>query len=292
MATKSKATAPVERSYQEKIQEARQVFDSFHATGKGRILPIPPERVLTAGEPLQNIGFLSDCVVAAVFDEGRCVIVDHTRVDHNYGNPITTHHALTGFPWTECFRPVPSGPNKASIREQLGDPVARPDLHTRQLGGIIRAALKGDYVDDPDFQRGYVWTQRDKEAFLEALFAGRPIGSFIFVDYPYEVHQGAQVVLDGKQRLSALTEFMCSQVPVFGKYIHELSPGDRDYIRGVTVQVGVLSATDVSRADLLRVFLEQNTAGVPQSEEHLEHVRKLLRAEQAAAAALENKAST
>ncbi len=47
------------------------------------------------------------------------------------------------------------------------------------------------------------------------------------------------------------------------------------------VQIARVDEDRYTRADLLRIFLEVNAGGVPQSDEHLNHVRELLAAEEA-----------
>ncbi len=46
-----------------------------------------------------------------------------------------------------------------------------------------------------------------------------------------------------------------------------------------SVQVAEIDGSIVSKVDILRTFLELNSSGVPQTEEHIARARKLLEAE-------------
>ena len=128
---------------------------------------------------------------------------------------------------------------------------------------------------DPDYQRGYVWTQEDKEKLIDSIFNNVDIGKFVFVhrrnysdpDSPlYEV-------LDGKQRITALCEFYENKFPYKGKYYNDLS--DRDKWHFCDYSVNVAEVEQADKATILKYFLMINTGGKAISEEHLHKVRKL-----------------
>lgn len=56
------------------------------------------------------------------------------------------------------------------------------------------------------YQRDYVWSQEDKESLIDSIFNHIEIGKFVLVFKGYEGDM--YEVLDGKQRLSALQEFL------------------------------------------------------------------------------------
>lgn len=75
-----------------------------------------------------------------------------------------------------------------------------------------------DFDLDPPFQRGYVWTLEQKIAYLEYLFRGGESGMNIYLNHSnwMNFRKGGRLVLvDGKQRLNAVTEFLEDKVPVF-----------------------------------------------------------------------------
>lgn len=134
-------------------------------------------------------------------------------------------------------------------------------------------------VDNPDYHRGYVWTLDDKVALIDSVMNDRAIGSFIFIEYPLSVYDGRLEVMDGKQRLNAITEFYCSHFPYKGKYYHQMSNFDRDKFDSTLLQHAQLDDVKLTTADKLQIFLDVNCAGVPQTAEHLKFVKAKLEAE-------------
>ena len=65
----------------------------------------------------------------------------------------------------------------------------------------------GKQIDlDPEFQRRNVWNTRSKSLFIESLFLGIPIPQILLSSRPSQ--KSSFLVLDGKQRLLAIKEFI------------------------------------------------------------------------------------
>lgn len=90
---------------------------------------------------------------------------------------------------------------------------------------------------NPFYQRGYVWTKKQKIAYIEYQLKGGFSGKDIFWNCPTwmnfkNITQGNILQLvDGKQRIEAVLGFLNNKVPAFGlKYsefedtIHSLEP--------------------------------------------------------------------
>lgn len=82
---------------------------------------------------------------------------------------------------------------------------------------------------DPKFQRHNVWTNEQKRELIESLLMGIPIP----VIYVFENEQGIKQMVDGRQRVSAIIEFMnngfaldgLKMLPDFnGKKFNDLAP--------------------------------------------------------------------
>ena len=56
----------------------------------------------------------------------------------------------------------------------------------------------------PSYQRGNVWSQKQKSELIESILMGIPLPIMYF----FEDKNGIKQVVDGKQRLSALFDFM------------------------------------------------------------------------------------
>jgi uncharacterized protein with ParB-like and HNH nuclease domain len=81
---------------------------------------------------------------------------------------------------------------------------------------------------NPDYQRGYVWSQYQKEKYLEFIFHGGETGKDIYFNHPNNINDNGNSIwydtyelVDGKQRLNAVIEFLNNKVLVFGKYKYQ-----------------------------------------------------------------------
>lgn len=82
----------------------------------------------------------------------------------------------------------------------------------------------GKQIDlDPDFQRRNVWSAKAKSAFIESIFLGVPIPQVLLSSR--RETKNAYIVLDGKQRLTTIKEFLD------GKYLN----GKKFNLRSLTV---------------------------------------------------------
>lgn len=254
-----------EPTLEEKIQEAYNTFVKSDDTDERYKTAIPASRLLKAGDKVYY-GSLQDPTVVGVFDEGRIVVFSHHHVVTRHGQTEDFGLQYRAVYWTEVL-PRTEGASQFGKESRIYGAYLNSTLKS-----IITRGLRG--VDDsPKYQRDYVWTAQDKENFLESVFGARELGRFIFIERPYP-HMTQ--VLDGKQRLNCLMEFVTSQIPYRGVYWHDLSWRDRHLFEGRSIQYADLKEERFTQADLMEIFLEVNIAGVPQSEEHLANVRKML----------------
>lgn len=131
---------------------------------------------------------------------------------------------------------------------------------------------------DPDYQRGLVWDERDKEYLLDSVFHdGIEIGRFVFVclsneeqverDYTYEI-------LDGKQRLNCLCEFYENRFSYKGLYFNDLNPYDKNTFFNKKIAIG--EARDLTREEKLQLFLAVNRGGKAMNDTHMKRVEDML----------------
>lgn len=103
------------------------------------------------------------------------------------------------------------GVNTTIDLEMLTDPPRgrRTDMDMWDPG---REELCGYFI--PDFQRPLVWTETQKERFIESALLGLSLGTIVVVDAmnlpmqsPNRFARLDRVLLDGQQRLSAITDY-------------------------------------------------------------------------------------
>ena len=130
---------------------------------------------------------------------------------------------------------------------------------------------------DPDYQRGYVWNDTDKELLLDSVFKNIDIGKFVLIhlsDEEWHERGLGYEILDGKQRLSTLIEFYENKLTYKGKYYNDLSRKDK---RAFTEhQVAVAEVREMDKQTVLKYFLMLNRTGKSMDESHLIEVEKML----------------
>ena len=131
---------------------------------------------------------------------------------------------------------------------------------------------------DPDFQRGHVWDDTKRVRYVEFVLRGGRSGRDLFTNCPgwNRGRTGNYVLVDGKQRLEAVTRFLHNELTVFGGHYF------RDYSDSLPiVQASFrwhVNELD-TRAEVLTWYLELNDGGVVHTSEELARVRGLLEKE-------------
>ena len=83
----------------------------------------------------------------------------------------------------------------------------------------------------PEFQRGSVWSQKQKEQLILSMLNGLPIGTFYLNDWWFDDEEQRakmdHVLFDGQQRFTAIFDFLTGKFPITveGKeyYVTDLS---------------------------------------------------------------------
>lgn len=130
---------------------------------------------------------------------------------------------------------------------------------------------------NPDYQRGLVWGQEDKEKLIDSIFRGVDIGKFVFIRRDYGTDSHLYEILDGKQRLTAIMEFREDRFRYKGLLYSELNPRDQSHIEGYSIATADVS--NPTKEQIYRYFLRLNVGGKPIAQEHLDKVAGLLEAE-------------
>lgn len=235
------------------------------------IIPVPPEHTRLKVGDLVEVGNLRDVEVVAVSDNHKLVVVEYTSVSNNYGNPIVIRGVIGCWPWYEVIKLADITQTDFSKRNLFG----MDRYSSSHLSGLLSKALYFGTDVNPDYQRGYVWSEEDETRLIDALFAGRDIGKFVFIKYPYPRNDD---VLDGKQRLNTIVRFITNQFKYKGLYWNQIGKYDRSTFEDRIIQYVELDGKNLTEVDKLEIFLSVNAAGVPQSEEHLTAIRAKLAA--------------
>ena len=167
----------------------------------------------------------------------------------------------------------------ADIPPATPDGQYRTDVPWASLAEYIRRRVEDDELElDPDFQRGHVWTEGQREAYVEHALAGGTGSHTVRLNHP-GWGSGARepfVLVDGRQRLEAVLRFLGGEVRAFGRRLPEYADGLAPWAPVMQFRVNTLR----ERAAVPRWYLEMNTGATPHAPEEIERVRALLAAEE------------
>ena len=151
---------------------------------------------------------------------------------------------------------------------------------TSSLESFLDKYAEGEYDFDPDYQRGLVWTKEQKQAFIKALMIGKAEIQPIFIRNPKKRERGLEV-LDGKQRLTTILEYVRGEFEVEGFYYKDLNSSDIqifNYTPMVYTEIkyydNEVGLTMMPTEQKIELFLQVNGYGQHVSDEHLEKIRK------------------
>jgi hypothetical protein len=138
-----------------------------------------------------------------------------------------------------------------------------------------------DYVKDydldldPDFQRGLVWTTNQKSNYILHILRGGMTGKDFLFNCPNwdSCPTGRMVLVDGKQRANAISEFFEDKFRVNGCLASEIN------FRGQEPSVSFYVHSLDTKEKVLQWYLDMNSGGTPHTKEELEKVRRMLKGE-------------
>ena len=152
---------------------------------------------------------------------------------------------------------------------------------TSSLENFLDMYAEGEYDFDPEYQRGLVWTKEQKQAFIKALMIGKAEIQPIFIRNPKKREWGLEV-LDGKQRLTAILEYVRGEFEVEGFYYKDLNSSDIrifNYTPMVYTEIkyydNKVGLTAMPTEQKIELFLQVNGYGQHVSDEHLENIKNM-----------------
>lgn len=215
-------------------------------------------------------GNLKQSIVDEVLYDGKVYGLKCIATEHNYGRPYDyeTYRVVS---WTE-IRPMTVGVTNFAENQDV-----RLYYNNSHIESLIHKHYHFGIDFNPDYQRGYVWDQKDKELLLDSIFKNIDIGKFVFIhlsDDEWRERGLSYEILDGKQRLSTLIEFYENKLSYKGKYYNDLSAADRRVFKNHMVSEAEVRNTD--KQTVLKYFLMLNRTGKVMDEAHLNEVEQML----------------
>ncbi len=156
---------------------------------------------------------------------------------------------------------------------------------------VPEACLSPMVVDaagqEVEYQRGLVWNLEQKQLLIDSIYNHIDIGKFVLRNRSWEwiekrvkanklQYTAFKDVVDGKQRITALVEFVSNSFQDSnGLLFEDLSTeAQRHFMSYNNLQLNQMPET-AEDEDVLNYFLALNFAGVPMSKAHIEYVKSI-----------------
>lgn len=249
-----------------------------------------PIRMFSVGDAV-HVGNLDQCRVAAVLFEGKAYVIEYMSKTSCH-NP-TSYTQYNCWWWMEV-RPL----HNIESTNRLFQEGWRGGAIQSALDSLMHLYTADGLVCNPVYQRGYVWTDEDRNQLLDSIFDRMDIGKFVLVRNEGYLHKndhscieyktitGEDVkiercnnycveIIDGQQRLTTILRFMMDLYEYRGWKFSNLHIRDRIDFEQYSIHYHLLREEEMTRKQILQMFIRANR-GVSQQPEHLEKVRKLL----------------
>ena len=141
----------------------------------------------------------------------------------------------------------------------------------RSIYEVIRRISKNQFVMNPDFQRDFIWDDKQQSKLIESVIMRIPLPVF----YLAEDSEGRMIVVDGLQRLSTFKRFLNNdlklklpdRISINGRRFDELTPKLKNRIEDCNLILYVID-TKVPERARLDIF-ERVNSGVPLSRQQM-----------------------
>lgn len=226
-----------------------------------------PSYRFAVGDKVQ-VGHLLNCVVDEILEDGHMYLIRSGANCDDY----------SCWAWTSV-RPLDNGNSTHFAKRNSA--LSRLHYSNRSMYSLLSFQYLFGVDFNPDYQRGSVWDEEDREKLLDSIFAGREIGRFVFKQLPFiraNDDGNYYEIVDGKQRMLTLLAFYENRFPYKGVFYNGLSALDKNWFMDAPIGVAELDQ-NATRAEVLEVFLALNEGGKPVAKEVLDHARELLNEE-------------
>lgn len=151
---------------------------------------------------------------------------------------------------------------------------------TSDVRGMLNEYTSNVYEFNPEYQRDLVWSTEQKQAFIKALMIGNVDLCPTLIAEPYSKRKREYEVLDGKQRMMAVIDYIRGKFSVDGLYYKDLSLGDVSRLMYAPFKYRLVKYYDKKKGfskmtieQKVELFLQINEYGQRVSEEHLAKIK-------------------
>jgi len=236
-----------------------KIWDDYQ-TERNKFVP-EPTVFFEIGEKI-IYGAWENAVISDIFENGKYYVIDLWSIKTIYREKSTQVR-----PWLSLEK------MESKNTPQISKP---SDLYINFTQQNIMSLFRKQYIfgldSDPDYQRDLIWTLDDKVVLLDSIFNHVEIGKFCFSHKGYKEEKVYELI-DGKQRIEALTSFYENKWQYKGLYWKDLHPRDRNFILNYIVLIAEIN--NATQLEKYEYFLRLNSGGKAVNKDHLEFVKKL-----------------
>ena len=142
------------------------------------------------------------------------------------------------------------------------------NTYNMMIDGLLLQLRKTNM--NPIYQRSLIWSLNDKTNLIDALVQGRSIGTLTFVKNDFS-DEFLYEILDGKQRLSTIAEFIADGFPYQNIFFSELTKAAQLDFLNQSIAVSEISFTN--DREKIEYFIELNSTGVKISDDFLKNLK-------------------
>ena len=137
-----------------------------------------------------------------------------------------------------------------------------------------------------NFQRPYVWEDYQQSEYIISILQERPLDNIIVIQHESEEGKTTMQIVDGKQRLTTIQKFLLGEIPVtinnkkvwWSDFDEDAKRHFKSRLLSITAVVYYTYDDDnLTDDDKIRLFNFYNFSGTPQTEEHKNTLKKLLK---------------
>lgn len=218
------------------------------------------------------------------YDDGIYYKCFSISVHHNTNRGKQVKYQIHYLPWydTGIHRSLEE---QESIERLEEDQDVHFNYQQRDLISLINMMLRDYGIDlEPEYQRGNVWSKKQKYDLIDSVFRNVDIGKFAVIKRPWGDNPNVPAtpklyeMLDGKQRLTALFEYYTGRFKYRGLHYYELCHRDKGHFKHYSVSYA--ESAPLTKEQKYRYFLKLNTTGTPVDINHIKKVRELWLKEQ------------
>ena len=200
-----------------------------------------PSRKFTEGDLISFGRFKG--IIKEVLHEGYIVLIEDKEGEQRY------------LPWFEVY------PHKETLVSSFVEEKDKLNFSHMRLESLVHSYYFFGINMNPEYQRDLVWSLKDKEALIDSIARRIDIGRFVLRRLPFRENVPGYEIVDGKQRLSTLIEFLEDRFAYNGVFYSDLSSQQKRRFLDLGILVAEIEES-VEEKEVIDLFKRINLSGV------------------------------